>query len=119
MVSNVYCIQKSVYPAILRQGRGLPIPRDVLYQADRIIRIVGLLGFTAFAETSDPEEIMGVLREYHVKTIMTSISLAESPTLQADAARPNRDALICTAPRQLDLTRDGAIRNSGLVTVIW
>jgi PIN domain nuclease of toxin-antitoxin system len=43
----------------------------------------------------------------------------------ADAARPNRDpfdALICAAARHLELpllTRDGEIRRSGLVTVIW
>ena len=44
---------------------------------------------------------------------------------QADAARPNRDpfdALICAAARHLELallTRDGDIRQSGLVRVIW
>ena len=45
--------------------------------------------------------------------------------MQADAARPNRDpfdALICAAARHLELallTRDGDIRQSGLVRVIW
>ncbi len=28
---------------------------------------VDLRGFTAFAETADPEEVMGVLREYHAE----------------------------------------------------
>lgn len=43
----------------------------------------------------------------------------------ADAARPNRDpfdALICAAARHLNLpllSRDGDIRRSGLVEVIW
>jgi len=42
-----------------------------------------------------------------------------------DAARPNRDpfdALICAAARHLDLpllSRDAAVRRSGLVEVIW
>ena len=53
------------------------------------------------------------------------VDLTPEQVYQADAARPYRDpfdALICAAARQLDLallTRDGDIRQSGLVRVIW
>ncbi|MBI2467910.1 MAG: response regulator [Candidatus Rokubacteria bacterium] len=39
-----------------------------------------LRGFTAFAETADPEEIMGVLREYHAA--MGALILAHEGTLE-------------------------------------
>ena len=39
-----------------------------------------LRGFTAFAETAEPEEIMGVLREYHAA--MGNIILAHEGTLE-------------------------------------
>jgi adenylate cyclase len=39
-----------------------------------------LRGFTAFAETSEPEEIMGVLREYHAE--MGQVILAHEGTLE-------------------------------------
>ena len=39
-----------------------------------------LRGFTAFAETSDPEEVMGVLREYHAE--MGKLILAHEGTLE-------------------------------------
>src|SRR3990170_4639987 len=39
-----------------------------------------LRGFTAFAETSEPEEVMGVLREYHAE--MGSLILAHEGTLE-------------------------------------
>jgi len=41
---------------------------------------VDLRGFTAFAETSDPEEVMGVLREYHAE--MGGHILAHEGTLE-------------------------------------
>ena len=41
---------------------------------------VDLRGFTAFAETSEPEEVMGVLREYHAA--MGEIILAHEGTLE-------------------------------------
>jgi adenylate cyclase len=41
---------------------------------------VDLRGFTAFAETSDPEEVMGVLREYHAE--MGAHILAHEGTLE-------------------------------------
>jgi class 3 adenylate cyclase len=39
-----------------------------------------LRGFTAFAETADPEEVMGVLREYHAE--MGQLILAHEGTLE-------------------------------------
>jgi len=39
-----------------------------------------LRGFTAFAETADPEEVMGVLREYHAE--MGTLILAHEGTLE-------------------------------------
>jgi len=39
-----------------------------------------LRGFTAFAETSEPEEVMGVLREYHAE--MGTLILAHEGTLE-------------------------------------
>jgi hypothetical protein len=51
--------------------------------------------------------------------------LTPDQIFRADALRPNRDrfdALICAMPRRLDpplVTRDGEIRDSGLVRVIW
>jgi class 3 adenylate cyclase len=39
-----------------------------------------LRGFTAFAETAEPEEVMGVLREYHA--VMGTIILAHEGTLE-------------------------------------
>jgi class 3 adenylate cyclase len=39
-----------------------------------------LRGFTAFAETSEPEEVMGVLREYHVE--MGKLILSHEGTLE-------------------------------------
>ena len=39
-----------------------------------------LRGFTAFAETSEPEEVMGVLREYHAE--MGKLILAHEGTLE-------------------------------------
>jgi class 3 adenylate cyclase len=41
---------------------------------------VDLRGFTAFAETADPEEVMGVLREYHAE--MGKLILAHEGTLE-------------------------------------
>jgi class 3 adenylate cyclase/CheY-like chemotaxis protein len=42
--------------------------------------LVDLRGFTAFAETADPEEVMGVLREYHAE--MGKLILAHEGTLE-------------------------------------
>jgi len=37
------------------------------HRRDITVVFVDLRGFTAFAETAEPEEVMGVLREYHAK----------------------------------------------------
>jgi len=39
-----------------------------------------LRGFTAFAETADPEEVMGILREYHAE--MGRLILEHEGTLE-------------------------------------
>ena len=36
------------------------------HRSEIVVVFLDLRGFTAFAETSEPEEVMGVLREYHV-----------------------------------------------------
>src|SRR5437899_11026076 len=55
---------------------------DPLKSHRREITIVflDLRGFTAFAETSEPEEVMGVLREYHAE--MGKLILAHEGTLE-------------------------------------
>ena len=44
------------------------------------VAFLDLRGFTAFAETSEPEEVMGVLREYHAE--MGKLILAHEGTLE-------------------------------------
>ncbi len=44
------------------------------------VTFLDLRGFTAFAETSEPEEVMGVLREYHAE--MGKLILAHEGTLE-------------------------------------
>jgi len=55
---------------------------DPLKSHRREITVVflDLRGFTAFAETSEPEEVMGVLREYHA--VMGRLILAHEGTLE-------------------------------------
>ncbi len=50
------------------------------HRRDVVVVFLDLRGFTAFAETSEPEEIMGVLREYHAE--MGQIILAYEGTLE-------------------------------------
>ena len=45
-----------------------------------MVVFLDLRGFTAFAETSEPEEVMGVLREYHAE--MGKLILAHEGTLE-------------------------------------
>src|SRR5207245_9722219 len=45
-----------------------------------VVVFLDLRGFTAFAETAEPEEVMGVLREYHAA--MGEIILAHEGTLE-------------------------------------
>ena len=55
---------------------------DPLRSHRREITVVflDLRGFTAFAETNEPEEVMGVLREYHAE--MGRLILAHEGTLE-------------------------------------
>src|SRR4029078_12137897 len=55
---------------------------DPLKSHRREITVVflDLRGFTAFTETSDPEEVMGVLREYHAE--MGRLIMAHQGTLE-------------------------------------
>jgi len=50
------------------------------HRRDVTVVFVDLRGFTAFAETAEPEEIMGVLREYHAE--MGRLILAHEGTLE-------------------------------------
>src|SRR5437867_205845 len=50
------------------------------HRRDVTVVFLDLRGFTAFAETSEPEEVMGVLREYHAE--MGKLILAHEGTLE-------------------------------------
>jgi class 3 adenylate cyclase len=50
------------------------------HRRDVTVVFLDLRGFTAFAETADPEEVMGVLREYHAE--MGALILAHEGTLE-------------------------------------
>src|SRR5207249_4881234 len=50
------------------------------HRRDITVVFLDLRGFTAFAETAEPEEVMGVLREYHAE--MGRLVLAHEGTLE-------------------------------------
>jgi class 3 adenylate cyclase len=50
------------------------------HRRDIVVVFLDLRGFTAFAETAEPEEVMGVLREYHAA--MGELILAHEGTLE-------------------------------------
>ncbi len=50
------------------------------HRRELTVVFIDLRGFTAFAETAEPEEVMGVLREYHAE--MGQIILAHEGTLE-------------------------------------
>jgi adenylate cyclase len=50
------------------------------HRSEVTVVFLDLRGFTAFAETNEPEEIMGVLREYHAE--MGQVILAHEGTLE-------------------------------------
>jgi class 3 adenylate cyclase len=52
----------------------------VTHRREVTVVFLDLRGFTAFAETSEPEEVMGVLREYHAE--MGGLILEHEGTLQ-------------------------------------
>ncbi|MGH9181678.1 MAG: response regulator, partial [Acidimicrobiales bacterium] len=51
-----------------------------IHRRDIAVLFVDLCGFTAFAETAEPEEVMGVLREYHAE--IGKLILAHEGTLE-------------------------------------
>ena len=50
------------------------------HRREVVVVFLDLRGFTAFAETSEPEEVMGVLREYHAE--MGKLILEHEGTLE-------------------------------------
>ena len=63
--------------AILAGGADDPLKS---HRRELTVVFIDLRGFTAFAETAEPEEVMGVLRDYHAK--MGSIILSHEGTLE-------------------------------------
>jgi adenylate cyclase len=62
---------------IVAGGTGDPLKT---HRREVTVVFLDLRGFTAFAETSEPEEVMGVLREYHAE--MGSLILEHEGTLE-------------------------------------
>src|SRR5438309_10879946 len=62
---------------IVRGGADDPL---VSHRREVTVVFIDLRGFTAFAETSEPEELMGVLHEYHAE--MGRLILAHEGTLE-------------------------------------
>ncbi len=63
--------------AILTGGAGDPLAS---HRREVVVVFLDLRGFTAFAELSEPEEVMGLLREYHAE--MGKLILAHEGTLE-------------------------------------
>jgi class 3 adenylate cyclase len=63
--------------AIVAGGAGDPLKT---HRREVTVVFVDLRGFTAFAETAEPEEVMGVLREFHAE--MGRLILAHEGTLE-------------------------------------
>jgi len=63
--------------AIVHGGADDPLKS---HRREIVVVFLDLRGFTAFAETSEPEEVMGVLREYHAA--MGEIILTHEGTLE-------------------------------------
>jgi len=63
--------------AIVKGGADDPLKT---HRREVTVVFLDLRGFTAFAETADPEEVMGVLREYHAE--MGKLILAHEGTLE-------------------------------------
>ena len=60
--------------------RAAPRIRSRRHRREVTVVFLDLRGFTAFAETAEPEEVMGVLREYHAE--MGELILAHEGTLE-------------------------------------
>jgi adenylate cyclase len=63
--------------AILNSGAGDPL---ATHRREIVVVFLDLRGFTAFAETSEPEEVMRVLREFHAE--MGKLILEHEGTLE-------------------------------------
>ena len=63
--------------AIVTGGAGDPL---ATHRREIIVVFLDLRGFTSFAETAEPEEVMGVLREYHAE--MGRLILEHEGTLE-------------------------------------
>ena len=63
--------------AILASGAADPL---ATHRREVVVVFLDLRGFTAFAETAEPEEVMGVLREYHAE--MGKLILEHEGTLE-------------------------------------
>jgi class 3 adenylate cyclase/CheY-like chemotaxis protein len=63
--------------AILAGGAADPL---ITHRREVVVVFLDLRGFTAFAETSEPEEVMAVLREYHAE--MGKLILSHEGTLE-------------------------------------
>ena len=105
-----------VFAAAERQAAMIYVPAAVIWEC-------GLLAWTGRVNLRRP--LPQFFGDLFSNPAYQPVDLTPEQVYQADAARPNRDpfdALICAAARQLDLallTRDGDIRQSGLVRVIW
>jgi len=105
-----------VFDAAERQATIIYVPAAVIWEC-------GLLAWTGRVDLRRP--LPQFFGDLFSNPAYQPVDLTSEQVYQADAARPNRDpfdALICAAARHLDLallTRDGDIRQSGLVRVIW
>ncbi len=105
-----------VFAAAERQAAIVYVPAAVIWEC-------GLLAWTGRVDLRRP--LPQFFADLFSNPAYQPVDLTPEQIYQADAARPNRDpfdALICAAARHLELallTRDGDIRQSGLVRVIW
>jgi PIN domain nuclease of toxin-antitoxin system len=106
----------AVFEAAERRSAVIYVPVAVIWEC-------GLLSWGGRVDLRRPlAEFFGDL---FTNPAYQPLDLTPDQVYQADAARPNRDpfdALVCAAARHLGLpllTRDGDIRESGLVRVIW
>jgi PIN domain nuclease of toxin-antitoxin system len=105
-----------MFAAAERQAAIIYVPAAVIWEC-------GLLAWTGRVDLRRP--LPQFFADLFSNPAYQAVDLTPEQIYQADAARPNRDpfdALICAAARHLELalvTRDGDIRQSGLVRVIW
>src|SRR5512132_1811276 len=105
-----------MFAAAERQAAIIYVPAAVIWEC-------GLLAWTGRVDLRRP--LPQFFGDLFSNPAYQPVDLTSEQVYQADATRPNRDpfdALICAAARHLDLallTRDGDIRQSGLVRVIW